>query len=106
MNKLAATALSVLLAASGAAFAAKGDKTAKGAKHGDVVGIVKAIDAEKGTITVETRSKEKKGRTDQTLTVSKDVKLADVKVGDRVALKVSGETTVTAIETHAKKKQK
>ena len=99
MKKYLALAVAILFALAGSTYAAKAGK-----EHQGLHAIVKSIDADKHTITVETRGKDKQSK-EETFTVSKDVKLADVSVGAHVALSVGKDNVVEKIETMAKRKK-
>jgi Cu/Ag efflux protein CusF len=76
---------------------------AKEGKHNAARGTVKSVDADKHTITVDVRAKGKETK-EETFTVGKDVKLSDIKAGQRVELQLSKDKTVEKIEVAAKKR--
>ncbi len=101
MKKFLALIVAALFCMSSVVMAAK---EAKG--HHGVMGVVKAVDSEKRTISIEVRAKgEKKGK-EETFVVAKDVSLTDVKIGERIELKLNKDKTlVEKIEAAAKKKK-
>lgn len=100
MKKFLALTVAALFCMSSLVMAAKETKG-----HHGVMGVVKAVDSEKRTISIEVHVKgEKKGK-EESFVVAKDVSLTGVKIGERVELKLNQDKTlVEKISPIAKKK--
>ena len=99
MIKFLSLTIISLLCLSGVAQAAKADKG-----HHGILGVVKAVDSDKRTITLETHAKGDKKK-EENFVVAKDVSLAAVAIGQHVELKLNKEKTlVEKIEVVGKKK--